>query len=402
LTEQRFSFWREELKRAWLELRGPGTTPGRAALSVALGLFIGSLPIFGCHTPLILVFCIWLQLDAAIAWVVSNVSNPFFAPALLTAEVQIGAWLRTGSRLQVHQELARGAALRHFVGYMFLGAPIAGLALAMSGAAIAYAFVALRPKPNVRRYQLPPNAPEWVKAVERVAARFASPYSESARERTRFHYLRTKLLGDPVAKLLADVAGSERDALGALLDVGTGRGQLPLLLIELGCAASVRGVDWDAAKIADAERAVAAGRDAGDGPLDAVFVQGDVRTAPFAPADTVLLIDILHYFSPHEQDAILDRAAGATRPNGRLFVREADTARGWRSWATLAEERLATLVRWHRGERVRFRSSGDITRRLEAAGFRCTVRPAWGKTPFSNVLVVGQKPVGPLPNLLEK
>jgi uncharacterized protein (DUF2062 family)/SAM-dependent methyltransferase len=396
LTERPFSFWREELKRAWLELRGPDTTPGRAALSVALGLFIGSLPIFGCHTPLILVLCIWLQLDAAVAWVVSNVSNPLFAPALLTAEVQIGAWLRTGNRLQIHQELTRGGALRHFVGYMFLGAPIAGLALAMTGAAIAYGFVAFRPKPNVRqRYRLPSNAPEWVKAVERVAARFACPYSDSAAERTRFHYLRTKLLGDPIAKLLAEFAGSQPNALGALLDVGTGRGQLPLLLIELGCAASVRGVDWDAAKITDAQRAVASRRDAGDGLLDAVFVQGDVRTASFPPADTVLLVDILHYFTPQEQDAILDRAAAATRPNGRLFVREADTARGWRSWATLAEERLATLVRWHRGERVRFRSSRDITARLEAAGVRCTVRPAWGKTPFSNVLVVGEKPAGP-------
>ncbi|MDP9000879.1 MAG: DUF2062 domain-containing protein, partial [Myxococcota bacterium] len=76
-STKHFSLWREELKRAWLELRGPEMTPGRAAVSAALGLFIGSLPIFGCHTPLIVVLCVWFQLDAAIAWVVSNVSNPF-------------------------------------------------------------------------------------------------------------------------------------------------------------------------------------------------------------------------------------------------------------------------------------------------------------------------------------
>ena len=57
--------------------------------------------------------------------------------------------------------------------------------------------------------------------------------------------------------------------------------------------------------------------------------------AAIPPADTVLLVDVLHYVSIEEQDAILDRAAAAVRPGGRLLVREADTERGLRSLATL-------------------------------------------------------------------
>ncbi|HZU84711.1 MAG TPA: DUF2062 domain-containing protein, partial [Polyangiaceae bacterium] len=133
-----FSAWREEVKRAWRELRGPHRSPGRAAASVAVGLFVGSIPVFGCHTPVVVGLCVWLRLDAALAWIVSNVSNPLFAPALLTAEVQIGAWLRTGSALRLEHGVTPASALRQFVGYMFVGAPVAGLALATAGAVAAY------------------------------------------------------------------------------------------------------------------------------------------------------------------------------------------------------------------------------------------------------------------------
>jgi SAM-dependent methyltransferase len=241
------------------------------------------------------------------------------------------------------------------------------------------ALLAVLPRPSPRPpYVLPSDAPPWVAAVERVAARYASPVSPRATERALFHWVRTKLLGDPVAKLVADLAS------GSLLDVGTGRGQLPLLLLNLGRVSRVRGVDWDARKIEAAARAAEG--------LDAAFVRGDARTAPLEPSDTVLMIDLLHYFTVEEQDAILDRAAAAVRPGGRILVREADADAGWRSVATLWEERLFTLLRVNLGERLRFRPARDLAARLEAAGLACEIRPAWAGTPFSNVLVVGRRP----------
>jgi uncharacterized protein (DUF2062 family)/2-polyprenyl-3-methyl-5-hydroxy-6-metoxy-1,4-benzoquinol methylase len=391
-----FSLFREELRRAWRELRGSRLSPLRGAAAVAIGLFVGSQPIFGLHTLIVLGLCVWFQLDFAVAWVASNISNPFFAPALLTAEVQVGGYLRTGVFLRLDREAVQPGALWHLAGYLAFGAPLVGLALAVLGGGVTWGAVRLKrrfspaaapPAP----YRLPANAPPWVQAVERVATRYAPPAEVSTpAERTRFHYVRTKLLGDPVARLIADVGGEAPGALGEVCDLGTGRGQLPILLLELGRATSARGVDWDAKKVADAARAASPSGEAME-PLAATFTSGDVRAADPGSADTVLLIDVLHYLSVAEQDEVLRRAASAVRPGGRLLVREADTERGWRSRLTLLEERLFTALRFNRGERVRFRSAKSLEAVMEAEGLSCEVRPAWGKTPFANVLLIGTR-----------
>lgn len=378
-------------------MRGDAMSPARGAAAVALGLFIGSQPIFGCHTPLVLLLCLYFRLDAAIAWVASNVSNPFFAPALLTLEVQVGAWLRTGAPLRLDQAVTHAGAWSRFAGYMFLGAPVVGLTLAVLGGAATWAGV--RGKRvffpatgrRVEPYRLPDDAPPWVKAVERVATRYVPLGLEGSTpaQRTRFHYVRTKLLGDPVARMIADLGGDADGVLGEVLDIGTGAGQLPILLLELGRATRARGVDWDGDKIADAVKA--AGAHEGVDALAATFTRGDARTSVDGDADTVLLIDLLHYFKLEEQDAILSRAAGAVRPGGRLVVREADTERGWRTAATLLEERVFTALRFNRGERVKFRAAREVVAKLAALGFSCRVTPAWGKTPFANVLIVATR-----------
>ncbi|AUX36694.1 MULTISPECIES: DUF2062 domain-containing protein [Sorangium] len=413
----KYSLLREEARRAWRELRGSELSAGRTAVAVAIGLFIGSQPIFGCHTPLVLLLCLWFRLDAAIAWVAANISNPLFAPALLTAEFQVGAYLRTGRWLRLHEKMSWAQALSEFPEYMLLGAPVVGLALAALGGGLVFALVALKRRraPSLRRggmepYRLPEDAPPWVHAIERVAARYSPQEGATPAQRTRFHYVRFKLLGDPVARLIADIAGDRPGALGEVLDIGTGAGQLPILLLELGRAARSRGFDWDRAKIEDARRASGGNPGAplppsaeppgssgeqpapqAAPPLAAEFWCADAREAELGDADTVLLIDLLHYFRVEEQDAIVRRAAAAVRPGGRLLVREADTERGLRSSITLLEERIFTALRFNRGERVRFRPAREIVALLEQLGFSCETRPAWGKTPFSNVLIVGTR-----------
>jgi SAM-dependent methyltransferase len=185
--------------------------------------------------------------------------------------------------------------------------------------------------------------------------------------------------------MIANLEGEKDGALGEVLDIGTGRGQLPILLLELGRATRASGMDWDDPKIKDAQTAA--------GDLNASFSQGDARTADYPASDTVLLIDLIHYFSIEEQDKMLDRAADATRAGGRVVVREADTERGLRSALTLMEERIFTLLRFNRGERVRFRSAKSIAERHEQRGLSCEIVPAWGKTPFANVLIIGRRAV---------
>lgn len=399
-----FSQFREEIRRAWRDLRGAELSPARGAAAVAIGLFIGSQPIFGCHTPLVLIICLWFGLDAAICWVAANISNPFFAPFLFTAEAQVGAFLRTGSVIRIDLEFEKLGVWGFFKVFMadiLLGAPPLGLALAAVGGGLTWAGIALKRRfsPGGKRepYVLPENAPPWVKAVERVAGRYAPLEGATPAQKTRFHYVRIKSLSDPVARLIADIEGTGEGVLGEVLDIGTGAGQLPLLLLELGRATKVRGIDWDGAKIEDAKKAAgggAAGGGAREGAAarEAVFEREDARTAELGRADTVMLIDLLHYFRIEEQNDILKRAAGAVRPGGRILVREADTEQGWRSAVTRLEEAIFTTLRFNRGERVRFRPASEIVGMLTELGFSCRVVPAWGGTPFSNVLIVGSRP----------
>ncbi|MDC0739982.1 DUF2062 domain-containing protein [Polyangium mundeleinium] len=410
-----FSLWREELRRAFRDLQGEDLSPARLGAAVAIGLFIGSLPVFGFHLLLVLVVCLRLRLHAVLAYAAANVSNPFFAPFLITAEIQVGARLRTGAWLRLDHAVdawglrsgepsyapkppieASYRTVVDFAGYMLVGAPLVGLALAAAGFALTVTFVlakrAIRPASGaLPPYRLPENAPPWIVAAERVASRFASPESPSAADKSLFHYVRIKLSLDPIARLIADIEGPRDGALGDVLDIGTGRGQLPILLLDLGRATRAHGLDWDETKIEAARRA-AATRPEGAGPAEATFAREDARRFEATPADTVLLIDLLHYFTIEEQDAILRCAADHVKPGGRLLVREADTERGFRSFATLLEEKIFTAVRFNRGERVRFRPAQSITALLEARGFHCDVLPAWGSTPFSNVLIVARRP----------
>ncbi len=393
-TKPKWSFWREELKRVWSDVRGGDLSPERLAASVALGLFIGSLPIFGLHLPIVLILCLRFRLDGALCYVAANVSNPFFAPFLFTAEVQLGAWLFEHHWVHIESKLDLWAALSAFPKYLLVGSPLVGLGL---GVVLGLGtFIGITTKRKLfglgkkrAPYRLPDHAPEWIAAAERVASRYASALGSTAAEKTQFHYVRIKLVMDPIARLIADIAGETDGALGAVVDVGTGRGQLPILLTELGRATSAYGFDWDEKKIHDGRAAAA--RTEGGEPLSVELEQGDAREAKIPDADTVLVIDLIHYFTIEEQDAILRRAARAVRSGGRIVVREADTERGFRSFATLLEEKVFTTLRFNRGECVKFRPAREIASILEDAGLTTRISPAWGKTPFSNVLIVGER-----------
>lgn len=374
----------------WCDIRGGDLSPARIAASVALGAFIGCLPIFGLHLPVVLLLCLRFRLDGALAYLAANISNPFMAPFIVAAEIQVGAICFERELPDIGGKVALGDALASFPKYLAVGAPIIGAGTGLALGVVAWITTLAKRRVLGRSlrpaYKLPSNAPAWVVATERVAARYAPPEDSSPAAKAQFNYVRIKLLMDPIAKLIAGIGGEERGVLGEVLDIGTGRGQLPILLVELGRATRGYGVDWDEAKVRDGARAAAR-----IPALPIELARGDARTAPLTEADTVLLIDLLHYFTLEEQDAILRRAARAVRSGGRLLVREADTERGWRSWTTLLEEKVFTTLRFNRGERVKFRASRDLARVMEEEGLRVEIVPAWGKTPFSNVLLIGQR-----------
>jgi uncharacterized protein (DUF2062 family) len=356
---------RSKLRGAWRRLRGGELTPARAALSVAVGLFVGVTPAFGAHIFLVLLVCVPLNLDAPVSYLAANISIPPVAPFLWLAEVEIGAWLLTRHPLALHVDALRTTGPWAFAKELVVGTLFFAPATALIGGIVTYAAVAATRPPKPRSL--------FEEAVARVAARYGGE------SRAAYYHVLGKMRGDPVVRRAFELASTE--PLGEVVDVGAGRGQLGILLLESNGATRVTGFDWDRAKVAEAQRA--------SKNLSASFEEGDAVTHAIPACDSVLMIDVLHYLVDAEQDAVIRRAARAARRT--VLIRELDPDRGWRSVATRIQEAITTTVRWNRGARVRVRPIPYAERRLSEEGFDVTVEPCWGSTPFANVLMVGRR-----------
>ncbi|MBI3206774.1 MAG: DUF2062 domain-containing protein [Myxococcales bacterium] len=346
-------------KQLWRRLRGGHLTRRRAAGSVAAGLFIGSLPLYGLHFPLCVAVCVPLSLDLVTAYVAANVSNPFLAPFLIAGEVQIGALILEGHFVPFSIEQARAAGVGGFVAQAAVGSVVVGAGLALVGALLALLVV--------KRDALPPDD-DLDQAIDRTVSRYARA---SRGDRI---YVATKLHTDPVVRQLAGISGG----FGEVLDVATGRGQLALVLVELGLARCFTGLDWDARKIAVCQAAA--------GP-DGVARVADVTEAELPPSDTVLLIDVLHYLPLEQQHALLERAAAAVRPGGRLLIRELDPRSRIGLWA----ERIGARLGVNRGVIADRRAATDLMDALVGLGLLPRLVPHPDGRSSPNYLVLGER-----------
>lgn len=229
----------------------------------------------------------------------------------------------------------------------------------------------------------------WLALLDAASA----PYRNAGRFAWRF--ARGKLGIDPVFRYVLSTGQIAPNA--RVLDIGCGQGLLASLLRE--CAALHARGQWPAGWAAaptgtqvtgielmarDVSRARAALGSAAE------FICGDMRHTPFPPVDAVVILDVLHYISVPEQDAVLARVRDALPLGGRLLLRVGDMAstRGFRvsQWV----DAVVTLVRGHRVLPQFGRTLAAWTARLEALGFHVESVPMSQGTPFANVLLVAQ------------
>ena len=235
------------------------------------------------------------------------------------------------------------------------------------------------------------SAADAVATWRSLVGEASAPYRRSGR--FAWHFARGKLRWDPIfVHLLSRGVIAPRTRV---LDIGCGQGLLASLLSAAARVAHdgrwpsdwaeppldvrVRGIELQRRDVQRAREAL------GDG---AEIVCADMRSAPFAEADTVVILDVLHYVSEPEQDAVLARARAALPPGGRLLLRIGDASSRAGFAISRWVDRVVTFVRGHGFAPLAGRSLAAWRSRLEELGFAVTSEPMRAGTPFANVLIV--------------
>ena len=87
---------RKAIHRLFKQMLAEHREPGKLGWAVALGLFIGTLPLYGIHLP-ICIGVAWLaRLNKLTVYLAANISNPLLAPLLVAVGIAIGEWVRFG------------------------------------------------------------------------------------------------------------------------------------------------------------------------------------------------------------------------------------------------------------------------------------------------------------------
>lgn len=348
-------------RRLYMTLRTEHRTPGKVALGVGVGVFVGCSPLWGLHFALSVLLATLFRLNRVIVYAGANIGNPLTAAPILFAELQIGHHLLHGVWLPVTLADVETLGIGGFVANLVVGSIVVGAALGVlvGGAA----WLVARASSHHERYR---------EVVDAIVLRYVDVSIRDAEA------ARAQLLGDPVYPFLM-----EEGVLGSgarILDLGCGRG-LAGALVGLFQRDPERrryyGVDL-------CDRYVRAARLALHDEPGCSVRTIDLRDFDPPPADVVLMNDVLRFLPFSAQDALLRRVARAIPPGARMFVREKDAGGGWRFvWASFLDATAMMIPgRPHRG--THYRRAEDLRNALLAAGFTVIDRaaprstsPAW-------------------------
>ena len=202
--------------------------------------------------------------------------------------------------------------------------------------------------------------------------------------RWHHYYARSKLRSDP---LYPGVVDALRGSDAPLLDLGCGIGLLAHALRAAGLDLAYRGVDNDAAKIAQARRA------AGNAALSHVdFTVHDLAGGLPAHRGSVALLDVLQFVPSQAQGAILDAAIAMLVPGARLVIRTCLDDGSRRARATRSIDTLSRALRWMNAGPEHYPEVDALQAKFAAAGLLAEFTPLYGNTPFNNWRVVATQP----------
>ncbi len=161
-----------------------------------------------------------------------------------------------------------------------------------------------------------------------------------------------------------------------VIDMGTGRGELPVTAVEMG-ASRAYGVEYSPAAVSMAQQTLAA-HDVGD---RAEIILCDARSVPLpdAIADLVCFVDVVEHLTPDELHAALVEARRMLKPGGRVVAHTMPNRLTYD--ITYRALRATVGRRWPKDPRhhhettmhVNEQTTRSLRRALEAAGFKAKV-----------------------------
>jgi len=213
------------------------------------------------------------------------------------------------------------------------------------------------------------NTPRTLRRKVERLYRYQGPFTE------KFAHFKLKL--DPIFPALDPVVPRS----GFILDLGCGYGLATHWLAQYTDQRTFLGVDYDEEKIRVALRTAP-----NHGRIK--FETGDILEMDYPACDAVLLLDVLHYWMPDKQQAILEKARRALRPGGKLILRDGAKAEDAAHQHVHRWEVFATKVGLnHTREGLHFQTLTELQAALKRAGFaQCELIKEAGRG--SNVLLV--------------
>ena len=200
--------------------------------------------------------------------------------------------------------------------------------------------------------------------------------------RWHYHYAVAKLRTDP---LYPGVIDALRGTHAPLLDLGCGIGLLAHALRAQGVDLPYRGVDNDRAKIARAREASARA-----GLRDVAFYAVDLADGAPGHRGSVAILDVLQFFAPEVQDAMVEAAVAMLPPGARLVIRTGLEDGSRRARITRGVDAFSRMLGWMNAGPRRYPEADALRARFEAAGLRSAFTPLSGNTPFNNWRVVAE------------
>src|SRR3984893_156908 len=362
------SAFARRFRRTVYELRTEGSGPGREAVACGVGVFIGCTPFYGFHLLITWAVGNLFRLNRLKLYLAANISNPLFAPVLILGELQVGAWLRSGSFRTLSLATAKSMDPWTFGLDMLIGSLAVGSTLGIFVAAAIY--LTLRGSSDDAFF---------TDLIRQTSDRYLHTSLMA------WEFARARLRTDSVYRMAA-CAGLLCSGR-VLVDIGCRQGLMLAFLIDSRRA--FRAGTWPAGAAAPPEfermvgvegrpRFVHLARQALGS--EAEIVQADATAFSPEQCHTLLMLDVLQTMTAGQQERLLAAMVSALDPGGVVLVREANADAGGRLGMVRAINRLGALVlaRWRR--RLHFRTMTEWLVCFDRLGFEADVVPTESRT----------------------